>query len=69
MFTVTERTSCAGCDVRVGKADQKKMQIKFMQLDGEVGDITDKSVDLNFPTQAAADEFRAFGEALGAIFD
>ncbi len=69
MITITERTSCAGCDVTVKGAASKKIGKLFKDCKGKVGCITDKSVDLEFATQEQADTFMRDASALGVIFD
>jgi len=41
----------------------------FKRLGGTADGATDKSIDLHFPTERAANEFKAAAVTRGAIFD
>ncbi len=68
-FELIERTSCAGCDVQVTGPAAKKVEALFKELEGSVGYISDKSVQLFFPTEQARDRFEREVSALSVIFD
>lgn len=58
--TITQLTSSAGIAYKKPNA---AVTAKFKELGGRVGAVTDKSVELIFPTDAAAREFQAFARA------
>lgn len=64
---ITERTSYAGVEVKV--KGQKALSALFKKLGGRVLDVSDKSVDLEFPTDAACDQYVAAAKANGAGFE
>ena len=68
-FELIERTSCAGCDVQVTGPAANKVEALFKELEGTVGCISDKSVQLFFPTERARDRFEREASALSVIFD
>jgi hypothetical protein len=63
------RTQCAGCNVELPDAQYKKTEKLFKELGGEVGYVSDKSVELIFKNSIDRDRFVRFSEKLGAIFD
>lgn len=69
MYELTLRTSCAGIDVQVDGKTQQKVNALLKQYEGEVGDISDKSVQLLFSTEFQRNAFEAQAGALGVIFD
>lgn len=65
--TLTERTEVAGIQVEVREMDF--LLAMFKRLGGTADGATDKSIDLHFPTERAANEFKAAAVTRGAIFD
>lgn len=66
---IHERTMVAGIEVKV--RGQKALNALFKKLGGRVDNdsVSDKGLDLIFPSQAAADEFQREAKARGAIFE
>lgn len=66
-MTITERLSFAGVEVET--RNRAEVDALFKRLGGRVVNVTDKSVDLEFPSSAAAREFVAFARANGHAFE
>jgi len=65
--TVVQRTSVGGHELKKPSA---AVEAKYKELGGQVVQVTDKSVTLRFPTEAAADEFKRFATRTDrAMFD
>ena len=63
------RTSCAGVNVKLPDDKYKETLKFFHQVGGEVGYVSDKSVELVFRNTIDRDRFVKFAIKLGAIFD
>ena len=68
-YECIERTSCAGCDVRVTGPAADKVEALFKKLEGSVGHTSDKSVQILFSKEWQRDWFEREASALGVIFD
>lgn len=65
--TISYRLVVAGIDVEV--RNQKAMETLFARLGGKVLWVSDKSIEMEFPTASAKAEFMTAAKANGAIFD
>lgn len=61
------RTVVAGIDVEV--REYAYLEGLFKRLGGKVGEVSDKSIEMRFPTADAAATFKREARARGAIFD
>lgn len=67
MVKLTYRTSVAGLEVIV--RDQKDLDARFKMHGGRVLTVSDKSIEMEFPTFYDAAAFRTAARRLGAIID
>lgn len=65
--TISYRLVVAGIDVEV--RNQKAMETLFATLGGKVLSVSDKAIEMEFPTTSEKAEFMAAAKANGAIFD